>query len=86
MVVNTKQKNTLATVFERPVRSDISWLDIENLLSGLGATITEGRGSRVRVALNGVKAEFHRSHPERITDRGQAASLRRFLEEAGVLP
>jgi hypothetical protein len=84
MAVNTKQKNTLATVFERPVRSDISWSDIENLLSGLGATITEGRGSRVRVALNGVKAVFHRPHPERITDRGQVASLRRFLEEAGV--
>jgi hypothetical protein len=84
MAVNTKQKNTLATVFERPVRSDISWLDIENLLGGLGATITEGRGSRVRVALNGVKAVFHRPHPERITDRGQVASLRRFLEEAGV--
>lgn len=82
--MNTKQKNTLATVFERPVRSDISWSDIENLLSGLGATITEGRGSRVRVALNGVKAVFHRPHPERITDRGQVASLRRFLEEAGV--
>lgn len=82
--MNTKQKNTLATVFERPVRSDSSWSDIENLLSGLGATITEGRGSRVRVALNGVKAVFHRPHPERITDRGQVASLRRFLEEAGV--
>jgi hypothetical protein len=81
--VNRKQKGTLERIFEKPVRSDISWADIENLLKGLGATITEGRGSRVRVALNGVKAVFQRPHPERITDRGQVASVRRFLEAAG---
>lgn len=84
--MNKKQQGTLESIFEKPVRSDINWADIESLLAGLGATITEGRGSRVRVALNGVKAVFHRPHPERVTDRGQVVSVRKFLTEAGADP
>ncbi len=37
----------------------------------MGAEITEGRGSRVRVALKGVRAVFHRPHPEKETDHAQ---------------
>ncbi|EHJ10511.1 HicA protein [Crocosphaera watsonii WH 0003] len=66
------------------MRSDISWKDIESLLLALGAEISEGRGSRVRVALNGVRAVFHRPHPQPQTDKGAVASMRRFLTEAGV--
>jgi len=29
----------------------------------MGAEVSEGSGSRVRIALNGVKAIFHRPHP-----------------------
>ncbi|MCB2203505.1 type II toxin-antitoxin system HicA family toxin [bacterium] len=82
--MNKKQRSTLRRIFENPVRSDIEWRDIESLLRSLGAEILEGRGSRVRVALNGVKAVFHRPHPERVTDRGQLSSVRKFLEQAGV--
>jgi hypothetical protein len=46
--------------------------------------ISEGRGSRVRLALNGVRAVFHRPHPRNETDRGAIASMRRFLIEAGI--
>ena len=49
-----------------------------------GAEISEGRGSRVRIALNGVRAVFHRPHPKKETDRGAVASMRRFLMEAGI--
>ncbi|MFA6234338.1 MAG: type II toxin-antitoxin system HicA family toxin [Bacteroidota bacterium] len=86
MDVNKKQKATLERIFEKPVRSDINWADIVSLLSGLGATISEGKGSRVRVVLNGRKAVFHRPHPERITDRGTVGSVRNFLENACVNP
>ncbi len=41
---------------------------------------------RVRVALNGVRAVFHRPHPERVTDKGAVKSVRRFLESAEVRP
>jgi len=40
----------------------------------------------MRVALNGVRAVFHRPHPERIADKGAVVSVRRFLETAEVRP
>jgi hypothetical protein len=39
----------------------------------------------VRIALQGVKAVFHRPHPEKETDKGSVVSLRRFLTEAGAI-
>lgn len=82
--MNNRQRQTLDKIFERPERSDISWSDIESLFKALGAKISEGRGSRVRVALNDVRAVFHRPHPDRLTDKGTVKSVRRFLHEAGV--
>ena len=84
--VNKRQRKILAKIFERPERPDIAWASIESLLLALGAELSEGRGSRVRVALEGVRAVFHRPHPERVTDKGAVRSVRRFLEEAGVKP
>ena len=82
--MNKKQRQTLKRIFERHERADISWLDIESLFIALGADISEGRGSRVRVALNEVRAVFHRPHPKRVTNKGAVKSVRRFLQEAGV--
>ena len=82
--MNRKNKNTLAAIFEDPVRSDILWAEIESLLYALGAEITEGRGSRVRVVLKGVRAIFHRPHPRKVTDKGSVKSMRRFIIAAGV--
>ncbi len=84
--MNKKQQRTLKCIFERPERSDISWLDIESVFAALGADISEGRGSRLRVALNEVRAVFHRPHPNRITNKGAVKSVRRFLQESGVKP
>ncbi|MGC1272267.1 MAG: type II toxin-antitoxin system HicA family toxin [Planctomycetaceae bacterium] len=81
-----RHQRTLAAVFEDPVRSNIAWRDIEALLKAAGAEISEGSGSRVRIALNGVRAVFHRPHPAKETDRGAIRSMRRFLAEAGVTP
>jgi hypothetical protein len=80
--MNTQQRKTLALIFEKPERSDIAWRDIESLF--VGAEVSEGSGSRIRVALNGARAVFHRPHPERVTDKGAVKSVRRFLAEAGV--
>lgn len=84
--MNRKVRGTLAAVFEDPLRSDIPWKDVERLLTSLGAEISEGRGSRVRVALNQVRAVFHRPHPQREIDKGALRSVRRFLHEAGIQP
>jgi hypothetical protein len=82
--MNNKQKRTLEAIFENPVRADIDWRDVESLLKSLGALMTEGRGSRMRVSLNGVVAVFHEPHPEKETQKGAIRQLRSLLTEAGV--
>ena len=78
----SKHQRVLAAIFER--RANIAWSDIEAMLLHYGAEISEGRGSRVRIALNGVRAVFHRPHPQKETDRGAVAAMLRFLTEAGI--
>jgi len=77
---------TLRRVFERPRRADIRWTEVEALLISLGALISQGRGSRVRVLLNDTRAVFHRPHPRQEMNKGSVASLERFLKAAGIEP
>jgi HicA toxin of bacterial toxin-antitoxin, len=84
--MNKKQRQTLIRIFEKPDRSDIAWSDVEALFKALGGELSEGRGSRVRVALKDVRAVFHRPHPARVMNKGSLKSVRRFLTEAGVNP
>ena len=84
--MGTKHQRTLKAVFDEPVRSNIAWRDIESMLNAAGAELTEGDGSRVRSALNGVRAVFHRPHPQKETDKETVRSMQRFLIEAGVTP
>jgi len=86
MKLSKKHNKTLSNIFESPIRSDVEWSDIEKLFRALGAEITEGRGSRVRIALEDVRAVFHRPHPQKETDKGALKSVRRFLTEAGFTP
>jgi hypothetical protein len=79
-----RHKKTYDAIFKDPVLSGILWSDIEGLLLALGAELSEGRGSRIRIVLRGVRAVFHRPHPAKETDRGAVKSMRRFLQEAGV--
>ncbi|NTW84193.1 MAG: type II toxin-antitoxin system HicA family toxin [Chlorobiaceae bacterium] len=82
--MNKRQQKILDQIFQNPVRSDVEWDDIESLLLALGAELSEGKGSRVRIALNGIRAVFHRPHPQKEIDKGALQSMRRFLQEAGV--
>ena len=82
--MQTKHRKTLEAIFKKPVQANIEWKDIESLLISLGAEIWEGSGSRVRIKLNDVRAVFHRPHPRKEADKGSIASMRRFLENAGV--
>jgi hypothetical protein len=85
-MVGARHRRTLEAVFADPVRASVAWADIEALFVALGADISDGRGSRVRVSLNRVDAVFHRPHPRKETDKGALKSVRRFLSEAGVSP
>ena len=82
--MNRKHQKILENIFATPIKSNVVWQDIEVLLKALGADISEGQGSRVRIALNGVRAVFHRPHPKKEIDKGALASIRRFLKEVGV--
>ena len=82
--MSRKHRQTLQEIFENPVRANIEWDDVEKLLIALGADLSEGRGSRLRIALNNVRAVFHRPHPRKEMDKGAVVSMRRFLVEAEV--
>ena len=84
--MDSKHAKTLEAIFEKPERANIVWQDIEVLFMALGAEIAEGRGSRVRVALNGVRAVFHRPHPRKEANKAAVKAIRRFVEAAGVKP
>ena len=86
MKLSGRHRATLEAIFAEPVRAGIVWSDIEAMLKASGAEIEEGRGSRVRIALNDVRAVFHRPHPQKETDKGAVKSMRRFLTEAEVTP
>ena len=84
--MDRKHRKTLDAIFEKPERATIAWRDVEALFIALGAEVSEGSGSRVRVALKDVRAVFHRPHPRKETHKGAVKSVRRFLEAAGVKP
>jgi len=81
-----KYLRILKLIFTNPPSANISWKDIEALFKNLKAEITEGRGSRIRIALKGRRAVFHRPHLHKETDKGAVKSVRRFLENIGVKP
>jgi len=84
MKLSGKHRMILDSVFADPVRSNALRSDVEAMLAACAAEIEEGRGSRVRVAPNGVV--FHCPHPAKETDKGALKSVRRFLIEAGIRP
>ncbi|MEF3697138.1 type II toxin-antitoxin system HicA family toxin [Desulfolutivibrio sp.] len=84
--MNAKNRKTLLALYEQPTPCDIGWTDVEALFLSCGAEIREGRGSRVRVALRGKVAVFHRPHPSPRCGRATVRDVREFLRNAGVKP
>jgi hypothetical protein len=81
-----KSQRTLETVFAHPTSGNVRWSDIEALFKELGAEISEREGSRVAVVLFNEVRVFHRPHPSPTTGKGAVASIRKWLEQHGVLP
>lgn len=84
--MNNKHARTRAALFEEPTRADIAWRDVVSLFKALGADVKQGAGSRVWVALNGVRACFHEPHPEKEISKSAVRSVCRFLMNAGEGP
>ena len=81
-----RHRRTLQAIFAHPLSGNLPWRDIESLFVELGAEITEREGSRIAVVLFGEVRVFHRPHPNPNTDKGALASVRKWLEQEGVLP
>jgi len=79
-----RHEKVRARIEERPTRADLTWREVIALFEVMGAHVTEGSGSRVRVVLNGRAAVFHRPHPGKELTKSSVDSVRRFLTEAGV--
>jgi hypothetical protein len=52
--MNKKQRKTYDAIFVDPIRRNIVWDDVVNLIQSLGGIITQGDGSRVRFDLNKI--------------------------------
>lgn len=81
-----KHQKTLEAIYARPVSANIKWRDIEALFEELGADISERAGSRIAVVLFDEVRVFHRPHPLPDTDKGAVVSVRKWLEQHGVVP
>ena len=55
-----------------------------SLINGLGGTVIQGDGSRVRFDLLGVSLNIHSPHPQKELKRYQVKAVRDFLVNAGV--
>jgi hypothetical protein len=73
-------------IFMDRVPSEIRSSEIEALVQALGTEVGQSAGSRVRVALKGVRAVFHRPRPSPLTKRRVVRSVRDFFEAAGATP
>lgn len=84
--MNSRHRQTLSRIFAEPTPAGLRWSEIEALFRAVDAEVTEGAGSRVRVALGGVRAVFHRPHPNPDTKRSSVRAVRDFLIAAGLRP
>ncbi len=82
--MNSKNKKTLEKIFSGKSGVNLNWKDVENLFQALNAETSEGKGSRVRIYLNGVRAVFHRPHPSPKLHKGHINSIKKFLKNAQI--
>ncbi|CCK80200.1 MULTISPECIES: type II toxin-antitoxin system HicA family toxin [Desulfobacula] len=84
--MKTKHQKTLATIFTDPVNGNMEWNKIEALLIALGCRVIEGAGSSVTFEKKGIRAYFHRPHPEKEALRYRIKDAREFIKKIGETP
>jgi len=86
-MVSSKQRKTMKKIFEDPISIDVAFRDAIALLKSLGAEISEGKGSRVRVFINGTAHILHKAHGNKsdgTISKRDVKSLRKLL--SGSVP
>jgi hypothetical protein len=84
-----KHQRTLEQIFVSPPSGTIRYEDVKSLLKFLGTNFSEkGKtsGSRICVTVRGRKLLLHKPHPGNELDKGAVKSLKRALEELGIIP
>ncbi|MHB1666474.1 type II toxin-antitoxin system HicA family toxin [Thiomonas sp.] len=84
--MNSKQKRTLEAIFSSPVNGNLEWARIEALLVAAGCRVIEGSGSSVTFEKDGLRAYFHRPHPQKEALKYRVRLAREYLEKIGVTP
>ena len=82
--MNKRHRKTLEIIHSTPTSKTLEWSHIEALFVAVGASVVEGKGSRVRFVLNGIVGTFHWPHPTKEAKPYQVRDARDFLKEAGV--
>ncbi len=86
MKLSRKHRRVLERIFLDPVSGTIKWDDIEGLLKAVGAQISEGAGSRIRVDFGSFLSVYHRPHPSPDAVKGAVKAVRNDLTRLGVTP
>ncbi|MDE1953584.1 MAG: type II toxin-antitoxin system HicA family toxin [Betaproteobacteria bacterium] len=84
--MNSKQKKTLESIFASPINGNLEWARIEALLVAAGCRVIEGSGSSVTFEKDGLRAYFHRPHPQKEALKYRVRLAREYLEKIGVTP
>ena len=84
--MNSKNRKTLKAIFTDPINGNVEWRDIEALLVSVGCRTVEGKGSSITFEKDGVRATFHRPHPDRVALRYRVKGARDFLTQLRIQP
>jgi hypothetical protein len=84
--MNSKHAKTLTAIFAKPTSVTLEWARVGSLLIGVGCTVMQGNGSRVRFCHGTTVASFHRPHPAKEAKAYQVDDARAFLALIGVTP
>ncbi|EKO38440.1 MAG: hypothetical protein B193_2862 [Solidesulfovibrio magneticus str. Maddingley MBC34] len=86
LALNSRQRKTLERIYAEPTRSDVTWPEVRALLEACGASVKEGRGSRVRIGLGAFMLNMHTPHPQKEMKKYMVELAREFLAKIGVGP
>ena len=84
--MNAKHRKTLVAIYARPTPASIPFTEIEALIKGLGDTVAQREGSRLKIELKGEQWRCHRPHPGKEAKRYQVEEARELLERTGIRP
>ena len=82
--MNHKHRKTLHALFAHPEPANLSPIDVEHVLTELGAEMDERSSAKFAVKLNGHTANFHHAHHS--LPKEEVRQFRKFLETAGIDP